>query len=402
MGKLKIQQAVILAGGAGKRLQPFTLKNPKPLVPVNGKPFLEELINLLKNNGIKEIIILTGYLGEKIKKYFGDGTQFEVSIKYSHSPFLDYFGEELKSGTRLLNAHELLADKFLLMYCDNYWPLNLNTLQSLFQQKNADILVTVFSNRDSSTKNNIFVDSEGFIKKYDPGRNASKLNGVDIGFMIVKKQVLGLLPKANSKFEDVVFPKLIRERKLLGFLTDHKYYSIGDLERVKQTAKFLKEKKVIFLDRDGVINKKAEKSDYIKRWGEFEFLNETIPALKLLSDHDYRIYIISNQAGIARGMMSFRDLEDIHRRMVQELKKNRIKISGIYFCPHGWDEGCSCRKPKPGMFYKAADENMIDLTKTIFIGDDIRDKHAGEAAGIKTVLVSKKNNLLKIVKSIIK
>src|SRR3989344_4755196 len=163
----KITQAVILAGGAGTRLQPFTLKNPKPMVRVNGKPFLEYLVDLLKENGIKEIVILTGFLGEKIVKHFGDGKAFGVKIKYSHTPFKDFFTEELKSGTRILNAHELLDDYFLLMYCDNYWPANLKKLQQSFVDAKADVLLTVYSNRDNSTKNNTLVDENGIVKKYD-------------------------------------------------------------------------------------------------------------------------------------------------------------------------------------------------------------------------------------------
>ncbi len=98
---MKITQAVILAGGQGSRLKPFTNNSPKPMVPVNGKPFLEHLIGLLKENGIQEVIILTGYLGERIEKYFGNGSKFGIKIKYSYTPFLDEKGEENNSGLGL-------------------------------------------------------------------------------------------------------------------------------------------------------------------------------------------------------------------------------------------------------------------------------------------------------------
>lgn len=396
----RITQAVILAGGAGTRLKPFTLKNPKPMIRIHGQPFLLHLLNLLKSNGIKEVVILTGYLDEKIRNYFKDGRDFGIKIKYSHTPFKDYSGEELKSGIRLLNAHELLQDSFLLMYCDNYWPLNLKHLHNFYLQHPSDALVTIYSNKDNSTKNNTFVNSEGFVRKYDNSRIETGLNGVDIGFMIVNKKVLGLLPKTNSKFEDIVFPELISKNRLSGFLTNHKYYSIGDTDRAKKTAKFLKNKKIIFLDRDGVINKKAPKADYVKSWGEFKFLPGSVQALKILNDLGYQIYIISNQAGIARQMMTLNDVQFIHKNMRYELKQQGIKISGIYFCPHGWEEGCECRKPKPGLLFQAARENFIDLTKSIFIGDDIRDKQTGDGAEVKTILVTSKKNLLKIVYSL--
>lgn len=404
MGKinaLNIKQAVILAGGAGTRLQPFTLKNPKPLIPINGKPFIDYLITLLKDQGIKEIILLIGYKGEKIIKHLGDGSKLNISIKYSYTPFKNYQGEEIKSGARILNAHELLNNHFLLLYCDNYMNFNINKLKDLYSKKQADVLVSVFSNFDSSTKNNIQVN-DGIVKKYDKTRFSKNLNGVDIGFMIVNKEVLRHLPEKNVKFEDIIFPYLIKQDKLAGFITNQKYYSIGDHNRVKVTAKFLKSKKFILLDRDGVINKKAPKADYVKNWSEFEFLPKAKEALKLLTDNKYEIFIISNQAGIARKIMTEDDLKNIHKRMISELRKIKVKISGIYYCPHGWDENCFCRKPKPGMLLQASREHLLDLSKAVFIGDDIRDKQAGDEAGCKTILVNKNNNLLSIVEKIIR
>lgn len=236
---LKITQAVILAGGAGTRLKPFTLNNPKPMVPVNRKPFLEYLINLLKKNGIKEIIILTGYFGEKINSYFGDGKNFGIKIKYSYTPFRDFFGMELKSGIRILNAHELLNDNFLLLYCDNYLPFNLKKLAKVYRDRKVDLLITAYSNADKSTRNNVLISKKGFLEKYDSSRKGDDLNGVDIGYMIVNKKVLKLLPPGNSKFEEVIFPKLIAKKRAAGFLTDQKYFSIGDPSRVEITANFL-------------------------------------------------------------------------------------------------------------------------------------------------------------------
>ncbi len=398
---MKITQAVILAGGQGSRLKPFTNNSPKPMVPVNGKPFLEHLIGLLKENGIQEVIILTGYLGERIEKYFGNGSKFGIKIKYSYTPFLDEKGEENNSGLRLKNAQGLLDDFFLLLYCDNYWPLNLKKLIDYFNLHSSDVLVTVYSNLDNSTKNNMFVDNQSYVNEYDSGRTTKNLNGVDIGFFIINKEVLGLLPKSNSQFEAVVLPNLIQKRKLSAYLTNQKYYSIGDLKRVKIMAQFLSPKKIVFLDRDGVINKKAPKADYIKNWEEFKFLPGSIKAIKLLNENGYKVFVISNQPGIARWKMQKRDLENIHKKMNKKLNENGAKIEDIYYCPHGWDEGCLCRKPKPGLLIQASKEHFIDLRKTIFIGDDIRDKEAGDAVDCKTILVSDKRNLFTIVSSLI-
>jgi len=394
---MEVKQAVILAGGQGKRLRPFTLKNTKPMIPINGRPFLEYLIETLKENGIKEVVILIGYLGEKIKEYFGDGSRFGLRIKYSYTPLQDENGEEQESGIRMENAENLLDDKFLLMYCDNYWPLQLERLEKFYNEKGADVLVTVYSNKDNFTKNNILVDEKGFVVKYDRSREEKNLNGVDIGFFIIDKKVLKMLPKENSHFERDILPKLVSQRQLSGYLTDHRYYSISTPERVKLTEKFLSPKKVVFLDRDGVINKRPPKADYVKSWDEFEFLPEAVEVLKNLCRKEYDIYLVTNQPGVARSMMTQEDLDLIHQKMEKELIKNGVKIKGIYCCTHGWDDGCECRKPKPGLLFQAAREHKLNLTKTIFIGDDKRDIQAGEAAGCKTFLVTSENNLLKIV-----
>lgn len=396
---MKITQAVILAGGEGKRLRPFTKNNPKPMIPINGKPFITYPIELLKNNGIQEVIILTGYLQNKITDFLGDGSKFGINIKYSYTPFINEKGEENNSGLRLKNAQKLLHNIFLLLYCDNYWPLDLNKLVNFFKKHPSDILTTIYSNKDTSTKNNIKVNENGYVTKYDKERKDKNLNGVDIGFFVVKRAVLDLLPQTNSFFEKDLLPTIIKKKRLAGFLTNQKYYSIGDLQRIKETEKFLLPKKIVFLDRDGVINKKPKKADYVKTWNEFEFLPNSVKALKILNSKGYKIFIITNQPGIARGVLSETLLKDIHKNMLRYFKKNDVSIDGIYICPHGWNEGCDCRKPKPGMLIQASREHFIDLTKALFIGDDERDMQAGNTVGCKTFLVNS-NNLLKIVSSL--
>lgn len=391
---IKIKQAVILAGGRGTRLGTLTDNLPKPMIHINRKPFLEYLIDLLKENGIEEVILLLGYLPEKIKKYFGNGSKFGINIKYSIGDV------SFETGKRIKNAEGLLDDNFLLMYCDNYWPLNLKKLVKYHDEHNVLTTVTAYTNKDNFTKSNMNVDNQGYVILYDKSRKEKNLSGVDIGFFIINKEVLKWMPNTNFSFEKEILPKLIEEKQIAGYLTDHKYYSIGKIERLPITEQFLKLKKVIFLDRDGVINKKPPKADYVKNWNEFKFLPGAIEALKILTQNGYEIYIISNQAGIARGMMTEDDLKEIHEKMKKGLENHGVKVSGIYYCPHGWGEGCECRKPKPGMFFQAAREHYLDLTKIIFIGDDERDVQAGNAADCPTILVNPEKNLLKIVNSL--
>ena len=396
MDNLKtIQQAVILAGGKGVRMRPLTLITPKPMIPIHGKPFLEYIITLLKKNGIEEIIILTGYLHEKIEDYFKEGKKIGLKIKYSFSPVDD------ETGTRLKKAKGLIDEKFLLLYGDNYWPLELNQLSEFYEKMNTQGLVTVYSNMDNYTKNNTFVNDKGLVEVYDKSRQTPGLNGVDIGFFILNKKVFNLFPGENFSFEKVILPQLISKKQLAGFLTYHKYYGLSNLERIPVIEEFFRPKKVILLDRDGVINKKPPKAEYVKSWEEFEFLPGAIDALKLLTKKKYEIIIISNQAGIGRGVMTEEDLKEIHEKFLEVCKKEGVSIKGIYYCPHDWDAGCFCRKPKPGMLFKAAADHNFDPTKAILIGDDERDKHAGKAANCRTILLQHGQNLLAIVKGLV-
>jgi histidinol-phosphate phosphatase family protein len=392
---IAVKQAVILAGGRGTRLRPLTDTVPKPMIVMNGRPFLEYLIELLRENGICEIVLLLGYLPEKITEHFGDGSRFGVRIRYSISDVTD------DTGTRIKKAEALLDDHFLLMYCDNYFPLNLKNLVEFYNKQHTLASVLVYTNKDKITKNNVRVDDKGQVVIYDRSRQEKNLNGVELGFFILDKQILQWMPNEDFSFQNVIVPKLIERHQLSGYFVDHRYYSIGSLERLPLTETFLQPKKVVFLDRDGVINKKPPKADYVKNWGEFIFLPGAIEALALLTKYGYQIYLISNQAGIARGAMTLHDLEDIHTRLKQELQQHRARIDGIYFCPHGWDDNCDCRKPKPGMLLQAARDHHLDLTKTVFIGDDERDIEAGQAAGCKTILVTPENSLLAIVRSLV-
>lgn len=150
----------------------------------------------------------------------------------------------------------------------------------------------------------------------------------------------------------------------------------------------MKEIKTVFLDRDGVINRKPVEGDYVKCWKEFEFLPRAPEALRLLKEAGLRLIIITNQRGIARGLMSESALEEIHRRMLAELTRLRASVDAIYYCPH--EEGtCDCRKPRDGLFRQALrDFPDIDFTSSAIIGDSLTDMEVGARLGCWTILIA--------------
>jgi D-glycero-D-manno-heptose 1,7-bisphosphate phosphatase len=156
-------------------------------------------------------------------------------------------------------------------------------------------------------------------------------------------------------------------------------------------------KKAVFLDRDGVINKKPAEHDYVKSWKEFTLLEGVVDALKLFKKLGYITVVVTNQAGIAKGLMKEKDLLVIHAKLNKLLHKSGVKIDHFYYCPHKPSDNCSCRKPKPGLIKRAVKDLSIDLEKSILIGDTSSDKGLGENANVKTVIVTTDGNLYKSI-----
>jgi histidinol-phosphate phosphatase family protein len=150
--------------------------------------------------------------------------------------------------------------------------------------------------------------------------------------------------------------------------------------------------RVIFLDRDGVINAYPGDREYVKSWSEFRFLPQVKPALKTLYQAGYRIFVISNQAGVSKGIYTQEALDEITRNMLKELKNQGITLGGVYYCIHQPEDNCPCRKPRTGLIEVAlqslaGQDEKMDLKNSYFVGDSIMDVQAGKSAGLKTILV---------------
>lgn len=141
----------------------------------------------------------------------------------------------------------------------------------------------------------------------------------------------------------------------------------------------------IFLDRDGVINE--NRADYVKHWDEFRFLPGSREAIAKLTQAGHRIVVCSNQAGVAKGIISIETVEDIHARMLAAIREAGGVIEKVYYCPHGKEENCDCRKPRPGQLLRASRELGLDMSNAVFVGDNSTDIEAGMAAGVHTILV---------------
>ena len=149
-------------------------------------------------------------------------------------------------------------------------------------------------------------------------------------------------------------------------------------------------RKVVFLDRDGVIN--LDSPNYIKSWAEFEFLPGSLEAIKQLTLNGFDLIIITNQSVINRKMVSIDDLDYIHKMIKNTVKSRGGEIKDIFFCPHTPEDGCDCRKPNPGLIFKAQRIHRIDLANTVMVGDSVKDIECARNAGCRHAVLVKTGN----------
>ena len=377
--KIEVKQAVIFCGGRGERLRPITDTIPKPMVDVNGKPFLEHLINQLKTQGISEFILCAGYKKEVIEDYFGDGAKFGVKIKYSRGPL------EWEQAKRLWEAKDLIDDYFLMLYADNYVPaFNLNNATEFYFSKGKALSLVIFSKTE---KNNLKIDENNLITVYDKTRTEVGLNYVELGYMIANKEkVFEEIDGTNVSFQEII-KKLVAKKEVAGLITRFKYQSISDIERLNKTKEYFMLKKILLIDRDGVINQKAPRGEYILKTEELKLIEDSIVAMKQLSEEGFQYILITNQPAISKGMITDREFNELQNHLIGNLKEKGINILDTFYCPHKIEDNCKCRKPEPQMLIDACNKYQINPANTVYVGDDERDCLAAKRAGCKSVLI---------------
>jgi D-glycero-D-manno-heptose 1,7-bisphosphate phosphatase len=301
--------------------------------------------------------------------------------------FHDYSVTPLARPRRLRLALPLIDPYFLLLYCDNYWPLQMERMWHRFASANVPAMVTVYSNKDSYTRDNVCVDSDGYIAVFDKSRTAPQLSGVDISYALMAKSVVEEFAQDHLPFELAAYPRLAERRQLLAYVTDHRYYSIGSYARLPLTEAFLARTPTIILDRDGVLNEKPPRAHYVRSWDEFTWIPESKQALGLLCKAGWRVIIVSNQAGIARGAMTEAQLHDIHNRMQRDVVEAGGHIEAIYYCPHNWDEGLRMPDPNRECSF-GAQRGILGPESPHFVGDDERGCPPPMRRDVRSLMVS--------------
>lgn len=413
-------KTIIMAGGKGTRISSVASDIPKPMIRIEGVPVLEREICCLRDQGFKDIIITVSHLAEQIMGYFGDGRDFGISI--------DYYVEEQPLGNAgaLFKFRDRLDDDFLLLNADSLFDIDFNRFVE-FHKRNGG-LVTLFTHPNSHPYDSglIIADDHGAVEQWlakEDDRPKWYKNRVNAGLHIINPRALdatGIDDTFVGTEVDGRAMKVDLDRQILKplcgtgrmFCYDSPEYvkDMGTPERyesvcrdyragIVQARNLRNRQKAVFLDRDGTLNREV---GFLRNIDDLELLPGAAYAVRSLNEAGYLVILATNQPVIARGEVSVSELENIHNKLETLLGNEGAYLDSIYFCPHHPDSGfkgeipelkfeCECRKPKPGMLLKAADDFNIDLSESWMIGDSERDVKAGIAAGCKTALIGEED-----------
>lgn len=230
-------QAVILAGGLGTRLRPLTDQIPKVMVLVKGKPFLLRLLELLKSQGVNDTVLCIGYLGERVKVFFGERESLGLRIRYSEEK-----ETLLGTGGALKQAQDLLKAHFFVINGDTYLPVDYSELERAFLRRGKKALMVVYENqKDTGVKNNVELDSDLMVIRYDKESPNSTLKYVEAGVLVLRREVLDLIKeRCPISLEKGLYPYLIQQGELAAYVTEQRFYDIGTPEQQRIFEEFLK------------------------------------------------------------------------------------------------------------------------------------------------------------------
>lgn len=230
-------QVVILAGGLGTRLGALTRSIPKPMMPVAGAPYLEHQLLLLRQQSLRDVVLLTGYLGEQIESYFGNGHQLNLRLRYSRE------SRPLGTGGALRQARPLLDERFLLLYGDSLLPVDYAAFGRRLEDSAALGVIAVYRDAAGETKvpPNVVLDRSGLVARYDKTSADPELEYVEAGVSCFRQDVLDMLPSSGpASLEQCVFPRLIEQRRLAGLPGSERFYDIGTPERLRAIEQYLR------------------------------------------------------------------------------------------------------------------------------------------------------------------
>jgi D-glycero-D-manno-heptose 1,7-bisphosphate phosphatase len=388
-----VRQAVILCGGLGTRLGELTADTPKPLLEVNGAPFLETLIREIGRSGIREFLLLAGHFAEKVQEFAASleerlGRGFSIAVSVERKP--------AGTGGALALARAKLEDNFLLLNGDSFLDFPIHELGAAFAQPGLLGAIALREVPDVARYGEVSL-SDGKVSRFLEKTGEHRPGLINGGVYLLSKAALDLVAPGSSLERDFL-PKLAEQGRLAGKAFDSFFIDIGLPESFAEAGRTLnahRHRPAVFLDRDGVLNRDLGHVGTADRW---VWNGGAIDAIRRINRAGYYAFVVTNQAGIAKGKYALDDYWRLRDHVRGQSLDAGAQIDDERFCPYHpdgvikpWCRVSDWRKPAPGMIDDLLTTWPVDRDRSFLVGDKQSDLEAATAAGIRSHLFTDGN-----------
>jgi D-glycero-D-manno-heptose 1,7-bisphosphate phosphatase len=361
---------------------------PKPCLPIAGRPFISYLVDTAIRHGLTDIILLAGFRADIVERDWEPGSSAHETIERSGAR-VSVIAEPEPAGTAgaLYYARDRLDNTFLLANGDSFFDFNWLDLLTVPVAEDWQGRIALKQIPDASRYGRVALAGAKVVAFSGSGQPGPGL--INGGVYLMRRSLLDRLVTRPMSLEHDVLPLLAAEGLLYGRGYDGFFIDIGiptDYARADETMHDIWQRPAVFLDRDGVLN---VDHGYVHRPDQVEWIPGSREAIKRLNDAGCLVFVVSNQAGVARGYYAEKDVEALHQWMASELQAVGAHVDCFNYCPHHPDgvaapyrAVCDCRKPGPGMLLDCLARWPVKKSESFLIGDKETDVQAAHAAGI--------------------
>ena len=402
-----MNQAVILAGGKGTRLQTRLNGRPKPLIEIDGVPLLERQVLALRANGLSRLLLLVNYRADTIQEFCASRNNWGINIQCLDD------GQPKGTAGAVLSILDRLDEELLIVYGDTMFDIDIARMVRYHRgYGNAGMTLFLHPNDHPLDSDLVEIDTSGYVRAFHPyphPPNVYLRNLVNAAFYVATKKAL--LPWRNASvpldFGKQLFPEMLkRGERLVGYISAEYIKDCGTPSRVDHVSNDCKRKvieraslahrqRAVFVDRDGTLNREV---GYITKPEQLDLFEGVGEAVRQLNENQWKCIVITNQPVIARGDCTTAQLTEIHNKLETEVARAHGYVDRIYHCPHHPDRGfvgeiselkiaCECRKPAIGLVKRAQVDFNLNLAECWFIGDSTSDIGAAQNSGVMSILV---------------